>query len=255
VSRPPLALNYHGVERVALRDDIARTFVHPDLLRRQIEQLRAWGYELLGFSAWAERVTAGQGSDCAAITFDDGYSDNLEVLAPLLDDLQAPATVFVVSGWLGQRHPHTPRARVLTTTELAELHAAGVEIGLHTRTHPDLTLLSPEAVREELVAGRTDLEDILGVPIKILAYPYGSASAETIEIARSSGFAYACRTSGMGGHDDPLDLQRQDMGNHSSMLGLRLKRDDRYMPLMRFRPVRGLRRVRLACVGARLRRP
>src|SRR5206468_12969255 len=36
-----------------------------------------------------------------AITFDDGYRDNFENAAPVLEKLSLPATFFVVSGWMG----------------------------------------------------------------------------------------------------------------------------------------------------------
>jgi peptidoglycan/xylan/chitin deacetylase (PgdA/CDA1 family) len=254
VPHPPLALTYHGVADVSLREDIHRAYARPADLRRQIGQLRGWGYELLTFSDWAARVSADGGSACAALTFDDGFSDNLHVLLPLLRELEAPATVFAVSGWLGQRHPHTPRARVLTASELCELHSAGIEVGAHTRTHPDLRGLSSEAARDEMAGGQAELEDILGAPVGAFAYPYGAATPETVGVAREVGFTAACRALGLGRWDDPHDLPRQDMGNRSSALGLRLKRDNRYVPLMRLRPVRVLRRARLAAHGAPLRR-
>lgn len=250
----PLALSYHGVDDVPLRQDVHRAYVSPRQLRRQILRLMEWDYELLTFSAWAERTVAGRGRGCAALTFDDGFADNLHALVPLLRELGVPATVFVVSGWLGKRHPRTARARVLTGGEVAELHAAGVEIGAHTRTHANLPSLSAPAATAELTAGRADLEDLLGVPVTTLAYPYGAANGETVELARRVGFSHACRALGLGGGHDPLDLRRQDMGNHSSMLGLRLKRDDRYMRLMHFRPARLVRRARLTALGAPLRR-
>jgi hypothetical protein len=49
-----------------------------------------------------------------------------------------------------------------------------------------------------------------------------------------------------------LDIPRQDITNASTMLGLRLKRDDRYEPLMRrlpFRAARSLRRRLLAAAA------
>lgn len=253
VPHPPLALAYHGVQRASLRTDRHRTFVAPEQLERHVERLHDWGYELLTFSAWAERTAAGRGDGCAALTFDDGFSDNLDVLVPLLERLRAPATTFVVTGWLGRQHPHSPSAQVLSGGEVKELHAAGVEIGAHTRTHPDLTSEPPVVVRDELAGGKAELEDLLGVSVTTLSYPYGSASSETIAIAGDVGFLHACRALGLGGHEDPLDLRRQDMGNHSSMLGLRLKRDDRYIPAMRHRSVRLLRRARLVRFGAPLR--
>ncbi len=38
-----------------------------------------------------------------AVTFDDGFANNLSVAAPLLDEMRIPATFYVTSGFIGQR--------------------------------------------------------------------------------------------------------------------------------------------------------
>src|SRR5690349_16772306 len=132
---PPLALAYHGVDDVPLRRDPDHLFVRPQDLRRQIEKLREWGYELVTFGELAADVKPGR----VALTFDDGLVDNLTTLAPLLAQLGATATVFVVSGWLGEPHPAAPWTRIVTPDELRELRAHGIEIGGLSATHPDLS--------------------------------------------------------------------------------------------------------------------
>ena len=41
--------------------------------------------------------------DMAAITFDDGYSDNFHIAAPLLERFSIPATFFLATGYIGRR--------------------------------------------------------------------------------------------------------------------------------------------------------
>ncbi|HEX3268135.1 MAG TPA: polysaccharide deacetylase family protein [Gaiellaceae bacterium] len=240
---PPLALAYHGLADVPLRRDPDHLFVGPRDFRRQVEKLRDWGYELASFGELATRASSGGAAGHAALTFDDGLVDNLETLAPLLVELETTATVFVVSGWLGRAHPAAPWTRIVTADELRELHTAGVEIGCHSATHADLSALPYDGALEELRTGKRELEDVLGAPVEVAAYPYGRAGPETVRACRAAGFRAACAVSARGSWDDPHFLPRQDMENGCTLLGLRLKRDDLYEPLMRFLPARAVRRV------------
>jgi peptidoglycan/xylan/chitin deacetylase (PgdA/CDA1 family) len=240
VSEPrPLALAYHGLGEIPPAQDPYRLSVAPAALRRQIAALHRYGYRLVTFGDLVRRTAEGAGRGLAALTFDDGFADNLA-----LAELGVPATVFVVSGWLGAPHPDAPWARILDPGEIRRLHAAGIEIGAHTVTHPDLTALDPEAARVELEQSRRDLEALVEAPVTSAAYPYGRATAATVRACAEAGFAAACRTKSEGTPDDPLDFPREDMLNGSTQLGLRLKVAGRYEPLMRHRPARALRRLR-----------
>jgi peptidoglycan/xylan/chitin deacetylase (PgdA/CDA1 family) len=245
-----LALAFHGVSDVSLRRDPQGLFVSPDELRRHVARVRSWGYRLVGFAELAALAGQGRADGHAALTFDDGFADNLETLVPLLRADDVPATVFVVSGWLGEPHPDAPWTRIVSREELRELGGA-VEIGAHSTSHDDLSSLSYENARADLETCKRELEAVVG-PVSSAAYPYGRANADTIRACRDAGFTAACRTSGEGSWDDPHNLPRQDMLNRSSALGLRLKRDNLYEPLMRFTPVRAARRAsrRLKALGS-----
>jgi peptidoglycan/xylan/chitin deacetylase (PgdA/CDA1 family) len=218
-------------------------FVRPRDLRRQIGRLRAWGYELVSFGELARRAAEDRASGRAALTFDDGLVDNLETLVPLLQAEGAPATVFVVTGWLGQSHPAAPWTRLLTESEVREVSRQGVEIGAHTHTHPDLTTLPRARAREELERSRVALQELTGAAVDLAAYPFGNANDDTRAAAREAGLSAACRTLGAGNWQDPFDLPRQAMENRASDLGLWLKREGRYEALMRWYPARVVRKV------------
>lgn len=242
--RGPLALVYHGVADVRLARDPYALFVSDRRLRAHIHTLKRWGYGFSTLAGLAAQVQRDGGAGMVALTFDDGLADNLHALVPVLEAEGVPATVFVVSGWLGQEHPDAPGARIMTAEEIRALSQKGVEIGAHTVTHPDLTRLGSAEVHEELERSREDLSRITGNEITSLAYPYGRADEDVIGAARTAGFRAACRASGTGSWSEPLNLPRQDMRNSSGYLGLALKRHDLYEPLVRTLPGRALRRLR-----------
>ena len=158
---PPLALAFHGVSDVSLRRDPLGLFVSPGELRRHLARVRSWGYELVGFAELARLAVQRRADGHAALTFDDGFVDNLETLVPLLRDEDAPATVFVVSGWLGEPHPDAPWTRIVTHDELREL-GGSVEIGAHSTRHDDLSSLSYESARADLETCKRELEAVVG---------------------------------------------------------------------------------------------
>jgi peptidoglycan/xylan/chitin deacetylase (PgdA/CDA1 family) len=223
---------------VPRRRDTFKHFVSPRALSRHISMLLAWGYALVTMGELALSAATGQASGLAALTFDDGFADNLSMLLPLLREKGVPATVFVVSGWLGGPHPHAPEHRILSASEVAALHDAGVEIGAHTVTHPRLGRLPRDEALVEMATSKADLEEIVQAPVTSFSYPFGDSNAEVEDACRAAGFHAACLTSGVGEWSDPFTLPREGMINGTSQLGLWLRRDRRYERLVRRRGVR-----------------
>jgi peptidoglycan/xylan/chitin deacetylase (PgdA/CDA1 family) len=237
VARPPLALLYHGLGDVPRKLDPHGLFVAPSGFARHVGRLRSWGYRFVTFGELATHAAEGRAQGLVALTFDDGFADNLALLG-----LGIPATVFVVTSWLGGEHPEAGHA-ILDEDEIRRLAEGGIEIGAHTHTHPDLTTLSAEGARTELERSKRELEQLLQRPVDVAAYPYGHANEETGRACEAAGFRAACRISGEGSWDDPFHLPRQDMPNSSGVLTLRLKRDNRYEQLFRLLPARVARRL------------
>ena len=159
-----------------------------------------------------------------ALTFDDGYADNADVAAPLLERRGYPATIFVVSSRLGGVTDWTAEAGVngrplLTAEQIAALGSRGFDAGAHTRTHADLTATGV-AVEEEVASSRTELEAALGVPVPTFAYPYGRVNDRAVAAVRKAGFESACTTSPQLAQtgDDPLLVPRIEIKREDSLL-------------------------------------
>jgi peptidoglycan/xylan/chitin deacetylase (PgdA/CDA1 family) len=156
-------------------------------------------------------------ADCAVLRFDDGYANFCEAAVPALTRHGFSATIFVVSGHLGGSNDWAPPPaglgiqRMLSAQQMRELAAAGIEIGAHTRSHPDLPRLAAQEAEDEIAGSRADLEDLLGRPVEAFAYPFGNLSAAAVGIARRE-FAAACTTVLQRAGNDALhELPRIDM--------------------------------------------
>lgn len=94
-----IVLLYHRVARPA--EDPWKLAVAPETFSGQLEML-ANELRIVTMSELAAAARAGKVPDRAvAITFDDGYLDNLEAALPLLASHGAPATLYVASGYVG----------------------------------------------------------------------------------------------------------------------------------------------------------
>jgi peptidoglycan/xylan/chitin deacetylase (PgdA/CDA1 family) len=93
---------YH---RIAVeRFDPWRLCVSPARFGEQLEALHGHA-RVLPLAELQRRMVDGSADPgSVAITFDDGYADNLLAAAPLLARHDAPATVFVTTGYLGGAH-------------------------------------------------------------------------------------------------------------------------------------------------------
>jgi peptidoglycan/xylan/chitin deacetylase (PgdA/CDA1 family) len=102
-----LVLLYHRVAEV--ERDPQLLCVSPKHFAEHLEVLRGrrvipldWMAEVFAYEGCASRRIKPPHFP-VSITFDDGYADNLQHATPILEKYDAPATVFVASGFVGRR--------------------------------------------------------------------------------------------------------------------------------------------------------
>lgn len=111
--------------------------------------------------------------------------------------------------------PITPprEYRPMTWAQLRTLATEGFEVGAHTRTHPILSRVGPEQLREEIEGCKEDIERHLGLPVRYFAYPNGRREdygPEVIEAVSKAGYRAAVTTVAGGNSPStpPYELRR-----------------------------------------------
>lgn len=106
---------------------------------------------------------------CVAVTYDDGPSIHTAKLLDTLRTEQSTATFFMVG------------SSVNALPDVARRVAAeGHGIGSHTMTHADLTTLTPEKARKEVVDVEALLTKLTGRAVGIYRPPYGAVDDKVL---------------------------------------------------------------------------
>jgi peptidoglycan/xylan/chitin deacetylase (PgdA/CDA1 family) len=211
-----VVLLYHRVNddmRDTLTTGIERFDCHLTWLRRHCRVIRLQDFV-------DGRVNRHSLRPLVAITFDDGYRDNIRNAAPLLERHGLPATFFVATGIIGTDRPFPHDIRdggipipAMNWDEVRALRDAGFGVGSHTETHIDCGRAPLEDVRRELVSSRATLQRELQLDTVTFAYPYGgrdNITPSARQLALDLGFA-ACLSAygGSNAWPDRQDIRRK----------------------------------------------
>lgn len=123
-------------------------------------------------------------------SWDDGTIHDRR-LVEILNRLGLKAAFNLNSARFGQ--PHSCGHRHIDAAEVPSLYA-GHEVAMHTRSHPFLDRLDPIQVTREVLDDRAALEDLVGYPVRGMAYPFGTYNAWMIQLLHSLGVVYARTT-------------------------------------------------------------
>lgn len=193
---------YHRIAPV--KNDPHKLCVSPDNFREQIKFLKE-NFRVVPLVQLVQEIRANKlKNKTLAVTFDDGYADNLHSALPILEEYGIPATVFLTAGYVGQNKPFywdentalEDRGQPMTLDEAKILsNSRLIEIGGHTISHPKLAKTPENEQIREIFKGKRIIEEVVGFPLLSFAYPFGgkdSFNKKTVELVKKAGFHYAC---------------------------------------------------------------
>jgi peptidoglycan/xylan/chitin deacetylase (PgdA/CDA1 family) len=123
-------------------------------------------------------------SDVAiGLTFDDGFSSDVDLALPRLVDRGLTAVFFPCAGWLD-------RPGRVGVAGVQELLAAGMGLGTHGWCHRDWRLLRPDQVDEEFRRSSEVLAEVAGIPIRSAAIPFGNYDRRVLRGLRGLGYEH-----------------------------------------------------------------
>ncbi len=206
-------------------------FHNPDLplFRRIVEKLRALGYQFISIREFEKTIEENlQGGKQVLVTFDDGWSANLE-LVDTINQYAVPVTIFippdavtegnfwweyVTEYYKSTADPLLEKAKfkkfvydefrdrldpikksvqlsrtVMTREQVVEISQNPlVTIGSHSLTHPILVRCGTEALEKEISNSKTILEGWINNRVDYLAYPNGDYNDAVISECRKAGY-------------------------------------------------------------------
>jgi peptidoglycan/xylan/chitin deacetylase (PgdA/CDA1 family) len=115
------------------------------------------------------------------VTFDDGNMSDAMIALPELVKRGLNAAFFVCARRIGAPH-------YLDRSALADLLAAGMEVGSHGMDHRDWRALDEAMLEAEVEVARRRIEDICGTAVTKAAIPFGSYNRNVLKRLRREQF-------------------------------------------------------------------
>ena len=157
--------------------------VTPETFEKQMQWLSDDNYTTIDLNTFVSIIKGERAGPTKpiVITFDDNQESQYTEALPVLQKHHQIAVFYLITGRINA-------ATLLSTAQIKEMSADGMDIESHTITHRVLTLLSLSELDKELTQSKKTLETLLGKTILHIAYP-GTAHNKTVrEHAAAAGY-------------------------------------------------------------------
>lgn len=227
-------LMYHKIGDPPAGSKLKKLWISPEKFERHLRYLKNKNIPVITCNEYYAMLREGTVPYKAAIiTFDDGYENNYIHAFPLLKKYGFKGSFFIVTDTIGKmnvwhKQDTESRQKMLSGEQIAEMAAAGMEIGSHTVHHPHLKTRNAEQARKEITESKHVLERLIGKPVEIFAYPYGAGaySKAVKELVGPAGYKLALgirQGVNVSGEEDYFALKRITVRRDENMFDFYLQ--------------------------------
>jgi len=204
---------YHGISE----NSNDRLAVAPEAFAAEMKLLAEQQFQVVSLEEACGRLTSAQDlARMIVLTFDDGHRDFLTTAAPVLREHSFTATLFLVTGRLGDNARWSSADKtsaLLTRDEVRELKSEGFHLGSHTVSHAYLCSLNDDTLHRELADSRAAIVG-MGETFIPFAYPGGAFTQRERDAVERAGYDCGVIVGGRWGNGPETDrflLKREPM--------------------------------------------
>jgi peptidoglycan/xylan/chitin deacetylase (PgdA/CDA1 family) len=212
-------LMYHKIPDAEIQSQ-HKIYVTRDNFEKHLTFFKNRGFETLTFSQ-LKKYSSGELSfktfpkKPLMLTFDDGYTDNLQNASPLLKKYGFRAQLFLLANQnIAQNswdlNSTEPAHEIVSGADRQKWKNSAFEIGSHGFSHEKITEFTPEEALKELVDSKKSLEAEFNLPINVYAFTYGITAESSAELAQAAQYDYAVNTDtgGLIAEEEPYAIFR-----------------------------------------------
>ncbi len=193
-------LMFHEVGYGNTKEYSDANFILKEGLESKLMYLSSNGYKTITMNDLYNNWTRGTElpEKPVILTFDDGYASHFTFVKDSFKRFNAVGTFYIIQDRLFMD------IKDRNVEGLKSLHKAGMEIGVHSYSHPDFWTISYDEIYKEIGTSKKFLEDTLGMKVLTFSYPYGNFNQNAIDILKEMGFRTAVTTK--NGVGDPYQF-------------------------------------------------